>query len=120
MRFDPRVGAEIPKTRLALVIQNDPGNDVGPVTIVAAISSQVPDEPSPVDVVVPAGEGGLRVASVVLLNHLHSCDRRRFSKRLGTLGPETMRRVDRVLAISVGLPRDLALARERLEASTSR
>jgi len=42
--FDPTFGAEIRKTRPALVIQNDVANRWSPVTIVAAISSR-PDAP---------------------------------------------------------------------------
>jgi mRNA interferase MazF len=38
--FDPTVGAEIQKTRPALVLQNDVSNDYSPITIVAAITSQ--------------------------------------------------------------------------------
>lgn len=35
--FDPTVGAEIQKTRPALVLQNDVSNEYSPITIVAAI-----------------------------------------------------------------------------------
>jgi hypothetical protein len=38
VNFDPTVGAEIQKTRPALVIQNDIGNRLSPITIVAAIT----------------------------------------------------------------------------------
>jgi mRNA-degrading endonuclease toxin of MazEF toxin-antitoxin module len=38
--FDPTVGSEIQKTRPALVIQNDIGNQYSPITIVAAITSK--------------------------------------------------------------------------------
>ena len=38
VNFDPTVGAEIKKTRPALVIQNNVGNRYSPVTIVAAIT----------------------------------------------------------------------------------
>ena len=38
--FDPTVGAEIKKTRPALILQNDVANRHSPITIVAAISSK--------------------------------------------------------------------------------
>ena len=41
--------------------------------------------------------------STVLLNQIRSVDKMRLVKRLGTLAPDTMRRVDRALQISVGL-----------------
>jgi mRNA interferase MazF len=39
VNFEPTIGAEIRKTRPALVIQNDIGNRASPITIVAAITS---------------------------------------------------------------------------------
>ena len=101
--FDPTVGAEIKKTRPALVIQNDIANRWSPVTIVAAISSR-PERPVyPPDVPVNPPEGSLNVPSVVLLNQIRSIDRRRLVKRLGRLRPDTMKLVNRALQISLGL-----------------
>ncbi len=103
VRFGPPVGAEMRKTRPALIVQNDIGNRVSPIVIVAAISSQVPDRPSPIEVVVAPDEGGLHVHSVVLLNYLYSLDRRRLVRRLGALRPSTIAQVNRALAVSLGL-----------------
>jgi mRNA interferase MazF len=91
------------KTRPALIVQNDIGNRVSPITIVAAISSQVPDRPSPVEVLVAPDEGGLHVRSVILLNYLYSLDRRRLLRRLGALRPSTVAQINRALAVSLGL-----------------
>ena len=41
VNFDPTLGAEIRKTRPALILQNDIANKYSPVTIVAAIKFQV-------------------------------------------------------------------------------
>ncbi len=101
--FDPTVGAEIKKTRPALILQNDVANRWSPVTIVAAISSR-PDTPAyPADVRVDPPEGSLSVPSVVLLNQIRTIDRRRLVKRLGRLRPDTMKLVNRALQISLGL-----------------
>jgi len=101
--FDPTVGAEIKKTRPALIIQNDLANRWSPVTIVAAISSR-PDAPVyPADVPVDPPEGSLNTPSVVLLNQVRTIDRRRLVKRLGRLRSDTMKLVDRALQISLGL-----------------
>ena len=43
VNFDPTLGAEIRKTRPALILQNDIANKYSPVTIVAAISSKFDD-----------------------------------------------------------------------------
>src|SRR3990172_4973300 len=101
--FDPTVGAEIRKTRPALVLQNDIANRFSPVTIVAAVTSQVADDFYPTEVRLRKGEGGLNADSVVLLNQIRSIDTRRLVRRLGRVKPGTMQNVDRALAISLGL-----------------
>ena len=101
--FDPTLGAEIKKTRPALILQNDIANRQSPITIVAAITSQFEEPLYPTEVFVAAPEGGLTVDSVVLLNQLRSIDTQRLVRRLGRLSGKTMRRVDLALLISLGL-----------------
>ena len=101
--FDPTVGSEIRKTRPAVVIQNDVGNRAGATTIVAALSSQVEEPLYPFEVLVRPRDGGVNTLSVVLLNQIRTVDRQRLIRRVGILKPETMRRVDQALAISIGL-----------------
>lgn len=103
VNFDPTIGAEIQKTRPALVVQNDIANRYSPVTIVAAITSQFNESLYPTEVLVRAPEGSLETDSVVLLNQVRTIDKRRLTRRLGTLKPDTMERVDRALLISFGL-----------------
>ena len=66
--FDPTLGAEIQKTRPAVILQNDIGNRFSRITIAAAITSKVSDRLYPTNVLVTPPEGGLTEASVVLLN----------------------------------------------------
>ena len=101
--FDPTIGAEIRKRRPALVIQNDIDNRHSPITIVAAMTSQIAGERYPTEVVLHPPEGGLTRPSAVLLNQIRSVDRKRLVGRLGRLRSETMTRVDRALRISLGL-----------------
>lgn len=101
--FDPTVGAEIKKTRPALVIQNDIGNRYSPITIVVAITSKFDEELYPTEVLVTPPEGGLRERSVVSLNQIRSVDKQRLVKRLGSLKPATMASIDQALRVSVGL-----------------
>lgn len=101
--FDPTLGAEIRKTRPALVLQNDVANRHSPITIVAAITSHFDETLYPTEVLVRAPEGGLAADSVVLLNQIRSIDKQRLARRLGSLRPATMRHVDRAIQISLGL-----------------
>jgi mRNA interferase MazF len=81
--FDPTIGAEIQKTRPALVLQNDIANQHSPITIVAAITSRFDNVLYPTEVLIRSPEGGTTVDSVVLLNQVRSIDQKRLSKRLG-------------------------------------
>ena len=101
--LDPTVGAEIRKTRPAVVVQNDLANRRSPITIVAAVTSHVEEPLYPTEVLVRAPEGGLTADSVVLLNQIRSVDRGRLVRRLGVLKAETMKAIDRALLLSLGL-----------------
>jgi mRNA interferase MazF len=103
VNFDPTIGAEIQKTRPALIVQNDVANRHSAITIVAAISSQFDQTVYPTEVLISPPEGGLRTESVALLNQIRSIDKQRLVRRLGTLKPETMNRVDNAILISMGL-----------------
>ena len=103
VNFDPTIGAEIQKTRPALIVQNDIANRHSPITIVAAISSQFDATLYPTEVLIQPPEGGLSIPSVVLLNQIRSIDKRRLVRRLGILAPTTMERVNRAILISLGV-----------------
>ena len=102
--FDPTIGHEIRKTRPALIIQNDFGNQYSPLTIAAAVTSKVSEVPFPVEVEVEPTKGnGLRVRSAVRLDQIRTIDQQRLIKRLGSVDPSTMHRVDEAIKISLGL-----------------
>ena len=102
--FDPTVGHEIKKTRPALIIQNDIGNQYSPVTIVAAVTSKISAVPYPVEVIVePSRANGLSKRSAIRLDQIRTMDRRRLIRRLGGADEETIRQVDRAIRVSLGL-----------------
>lgn len=101
--FDPVVGAEITKRRPALIIQNDIGNRVSPITIVAAFGSRIHDPLYPFEVLVRAPEGGLAADSTLRLNQIRTMDKARLVKRLGRVAPTTLAAVDTAIKISLGL-----------------
>ena len=101
--FDPTLGAEIRKTRPALVVQNDVANRHSPISIVAAITSRFQEPLYPTEVLIRAREGGLGEDSVVLLNQIRSIDKQRLIRRLGKITLESIHKVDRALLISLGL-----------------
>ena len=102
--FDPTVGYEIRKTRPALIIQNNIGNQYSPLTIVAAITSKVSPVPYPVEVVIEPGQAnGLKARSAIRLDQIRTVDRQRLIKRLGAVEPATLAKVDEAIKISLGL-----------------
>jgi mRNA interferase MazF len=103
VNFDPVIGAEIRRTRPALILQNDIANRHSPVTIVSAITSQFEEPLYPTEVLLKAGEGGMKKDSVILLNQIRSVDKKRLVRRLGAISAEAMHRVDRSIKISLGL-----------------
>jgi mRNA interferase MazF len=103
VNFDPTVGAEIQKTRPALILQNDIANRHSAITMVAAITSKFDATLYPTEVLIRPPEGGLTTESVVLLNQVRSVDKRRLAKRLGSLTPATLQQVERALLLSFGI-----------------
>lgn len=103
VNFDPTMGAEIRKTRPALILQNDIANRHSPVTIIAAVTSKFSLPLYPTEVLVVAPEGGLTEDSVVLLNQVRTIDKQRLVRRFGALKPDTMARVNGTIQISLGL-----------------
>lgn len=103
VNFDPTLGAEIKKTRPALVIQNNVANHYSPIVIVAAVTSQFKFPLYPTEVLLLSRESSLKFDSVVLLNQIRSIDRVRLAKRVGALPTETMARVSRALRVSLAL-----------------
>jgi mRNA interferase MazF len=103
VNFDPTIGSEIKKTRPALIIQNDIANRYSPITIVAAITSQIGEKIYPTEVLIELGQSQLKRRCVVLLNQVRAIDKQRLVKRIGFFDTVIMERVNRALEISLGL-----------------
>jgi|ERR1700680_960850 len=94
--FDPTIGQEIQKTRPALVIQNNIGNQYSPLTIVAAITSTLSLTAYPIEVVIdPSSSNGLNARSAIRLDHIRTIDRQRLIKRLGRADQAAMEQAAR-------------------------
>lgn len=105
VNFDPAIGAEIKKTRPALILQNDIANRYSSVTIVAAITSfsDKDGKTYPTEVFIADSESRLNNNSVALLNQIRTIDKRRLVKKLGVLKEKTMVQIDKAIQISLGL-----------------
>ena len=102
VNFDPTVGAEVRKTRPAVVVSNDINNLHSPIISIAPISSSVARIFS-FEVEIPAGAGGLKVRSKILTNQTRAVDKIRLHKKVGHLPQEIMSQLDRSLKLHYDL-----------------
>ena len=100
--LDPVIGSEQGGVRPVLIVQNDMGNLHSPTVIVAAITTRHKKLQMPTHVPILASECGIRHDSVVLMEQVRTVEKTRLTKYLGTVPPETMRRVDAALRLSLG------------------
>ena len=102
--FNPVKGSEQGKVRPAVVVQNDVGNKFSNTTIVVPITSKLREKEYPTDVFVSSEEEGLakdgtiNCAQVATVSVGH-----RVKKKLGSLKPITMKKVDSALKTSLAL-----------------
>lgn len=102
VNFNPGRGSEQLGIRPALIIQNDVGNQYASTTIVAAITSSI--KVYPVTVLLKKGEAGLKHVSMINLAQILTIDKSRLQRRLGSLRPETVTRVNAAVRISLDVP----------------
>lgn len=102
VRLDPAEGHEMKKTRPAVVVQNDVGNENSSTTIVAPATGTYRD--FPFEVLVEAAESPFEKDSSVRLDQIRvvSIDER-IRSVVGSLDTETMNTVDEALKLSLGL-----------------
>ena len=87
--------------RPTLIIQNDIGNEVSPIIIVAAISTSM--KIYPINVKIKSSESGLRKDSVVKLNQIRTIDKSRVIKKLGKLDTSSIDEIKSALILRLGL-----------------
>lgn len=96
-------GSEIKKTRPAIVVQNDVGNEFSPCTIIAPCSTSS-DGSYPVEVPISADEEPVDKDTVVKLDQIRTVDiEERVMEKYGTLSPSSMRKIDKAIRISLGI-----------------
>ena len=104
VNLDPTVGTETKKTRPCVVVQNNIGNKYSRRTIIVpATDAEHVVKPFAIHVSVPAGEGGLSKASVILCDQIRAVDKSHLVRSLGRLSSSTMEKLDAALKISLAL-----------------
>lgn len=103
VNLDPTVGSEIAKTRPAVIISNDIGNEYADRVIVAPITSGGLAKVYPFEVRISAGEAGLPRDSKAVLDQIRTLDKRRLGQRLGALSSQRMAEVDQSIRLSLSV-----------------
>ena len=102
VRLDPAEGHEMKKTRPAVVVQNDVGNENASTTIVAPATGTY--RGYPFEVLVEAAESPFEKDSSIRLDQIRVVSiEKRIHSALGSLDTETMEAVDETLKLSLGL-----------------
>ncbi|BBO17054.1 PemK-like, MazF-like toxin of type II toxin-antitoxin system [Candidatus Brocadia pituitae] len=101
--FRPSKGREMKGSHPAVVIQNDVGNKVSSLIIVAAITSNLKVADLPVGVMIMPEESGLSHKSVIHLGQIYTIDKERLENYVGMLSLSKMLEVDKAIEISLGL-----------------
>jgi mRNA interferase MazF len=103
VNLDPVVGSEQGKTRPALVVQNDIGNEFSPTTIVAPITAKIFSKQFPTNVEIDRSNSPLKEKSTVLLNQIRTIDKTRIIKNYGKISSKKLKEVDEAIRNSLGL-----------------
>jgi mRNA interferase MazF len=102
VRLDPAEGHEMKKTRPAVVVQNDVGNENSSTTIVAPATG--PYRGYPFEVLVDADGSPFEKDSSVRLDQIRVVSiEKRIHSMVGSLDAETLEAVDEALRLSLGL-----------------
>ena len=102
-QLNPVQGSEQGGCRPVLIIQNDVGNAYSPTTIILAITSQIDKAHLPTHVELGKNQSGLERDSVILAEQIRTIDKSRLRQKVAELNQETMEKIARALAVSIGL-----------------
>ena len=98
-------GSEQRGKRPVLILQNDIGNKHSPTTIVAPITSSMKKKFLPVHV--PVESNRLYKNSMILCEQVQVIDKSRLGKLLCRISDETLIEVDKAMAVSVGINKNV-------------
>lgn len=98
VNLDPTIGAEINKTRPALIVSNNIGNEMSRRVIIAPITSSAQNI-YPFEVKIELRKKVCKI----LLDQVRSIDKVRLSSYISTLDVETMVEVEKALKIALAL-----------------
>ena len=100
--MDPAVGAEIRKTRPALVVSNDYNNQYSQTITVLPITD-IGKTVHPYQVFLPQGTKGLTKESKIKCEQITTADKSRLLKVLGIVNEKTVTEMEKALKLHLGM-----------------
>lgn len=98
VRLDPTMGSEIKKTRPALIVSNDIGNEVSDRVIAAPITSKAGKSyPFETEIEISGTKGK------VLLDQIRALDKRRLGSKMGDIPLDKIKEVNEALKLALDL-----------------
>ncbi len=102
VNFDPTIGAEIKKTRPAVIVSNDINNANSPVISIAPVTSNVSRIYS-FEVQISENIGGLKKKSKIMINQTRAVDQVRLIKKIGALPNDIVKQINSALILHYDL-----------------
>ena len=92
--LDPTIGAEIKKSRPAVILSNNIININSPIVIVCPITDST-GKTSPVHILINKNEGGLTKESVANCVQIRAVDKSRLYQKIGNLSAQKMSEIEK-------------------------
>jgi mRNA interferase MazF len=103
-RFDPAEGSEQRGIRPAVIVSRDATNNVLDTVIAVPCGTYRPGRRVfPTQTLLHAPDGGLRVDSVALGEHVRVMSKRRLLRRRGLLSPAALERIEQALLVALDM-----------------
>lgn len=102
VNLDPTIGAEIKKSRPAVVISNDQNNQASSTITILPVTSKT-SRVYPFEVAVSKGDTGLSDNSKIKANQIRTVDKARLGKLIGSISPEIMVETENAVLLHLGI-----------------
>ncbi len=102
IRLDPIEGAEIGKTRPAVVISNDINNEFADTVTIIPITSKI-GKLYPFEAFIPKGTANLSEDSKAKGNQIRTVDKKRIKDIIGTIPADILREIEMAVKIHLDL-----------------
>lgn len=103
VNFGDRIGSVQSGARPAVICQNNVGNTYSKTTIVAPLTSRMSKAKLPTHVYLAAGDGGIRMESIILTEQIQTIDKQQIKSRIGTLSARSLSMLNDAIMVSLAL-----------------